>query len=120
MSTSLGSTASAVKSWEKKARSSPLTAALGVAQHFALPLALAGWALRRYLAHRREAAAAKPKTDAKTAKAEEAEAATARKPRRDYKVKRDQEGPMLVGLGDDDVEIQPNDNVMQVRRLHGA
>ncbi|GFR44242.1 hypothetical protein Agub_g5443 [Astrephomene gubernaculifera] len=112
MSTIAGSTTSALRSWEaKKPKSTAASVALGLVQQYAVPLAVLGFFVRRYLKSRKQAAK-KPDAAAKGTAA--AQSASARKPRREYKVKRDQEPqPLLVGEDDEEVEVQPHDNVME-------
>ncbi|KXZ49041.1 hypothetical protein GPECTOR_23g128 [Gonium pectorale] len=106
------SSTSALKSWEsKKPKTTLVDSALGLVQQYALPVAILGFLARRFLAHRKEAA----KKAATKAEPAEASASTApqRKPRHVYKVAREREGSLLVGVDDEDVEVQPHDNVME-------
>ncbi|PNH11720.1 hypothetical protein TSOC_001418 [Tetrabaena socialis] len=111
-----GSSLASKKSWKAKtSEATLLDTALGLARQYALPLAVLGFLARRFLASRKKAD--KPKPDAAASKAADAVApasTSARKPRREYKVKRDQEGPLLVGADDrETVEVQPHDDVME-------
>ncbi|GLC45240.1 hypothetical protein PLESTB_000721500 [Pleodorina starrii] len=113
MSSQPGSSAAAMRSWEKKRpQPSLLSVAQGLVQQYALPVAVVGFLVRRYLANKKKAAA-KPDAAKASADKDAPAASTTRKPRRDYKVKRDQEGPLLVGADDEDVEVQPHDDVME-------
>ncbi len=113
MSSYVGSSQASIASWQKKKyKPGPAEVVLSLVQQYALPLVAAGWALKRFLAYRKAQAAKKP-TAAAEAAAKKAEPAAARKPRREYKVKRDQDGPMLVGADDAEVEVQPHDDVVE-------
>ncbi|GIL55234.1 hypothetical protein Vafri_10818 [Volvox africanus] len=112
MSSYAGSSTSAIKSWEaKQPKPSLLSIAQGLVQQYALPVAVVAFLVRRYLANRKKAEA-KPDANASIGKSPSVRAT--RKPRREYKVKREQDGPLLVGADDDeDVEVQPHDNIME-------
>ncbi|KAG2433105.1 hypothetical protein HYH02_012808 [Chlamydomonas schloesseri] len=117
MSTYAGSSLSAKDSWkQKKAKTNLVDATLNIVQAWALPVLVGGYLVRRFLQNRKKAAKAPDAAGA--AKAEQADGeqagAAERKPRRDYKVKRDQEGPLLAGADDEEeVEVQPHDEVME-------
>ncbi|GIL82637.1 hypothetical protein Vretimale_8236 [Volvox reticuliferus] len=111
MSSYAGSSTSAIKSWEaKQPKPSLLSIAQGLVQQYALPVAVVAFLVRRYLANRKKA---EVKPDAKDSTEKSPLARATRKPRREYKVKREQDGPLLVGADDEDVEVQPHDNVME-------
>ncbi|KAG2435913.1 hypothetical protein HXX76_007108 [Chlamydomonas incerta] len=115
MSAYAGSSLSAKDSWKsKKAKANLVDATLNIVQAWALPVLVGGYLVRRFLQNRKKAP--KAPDAAAAAKAEEVDADKAgaeRKPRRDYKVKRDHEGPLLAGADDEEVEVQPHDEVME-------
>ncbi|EFJ46877.1 hypothetical protein VOLCADRAFT_92628 [Volvox carteri f. nagariensis] len=99
-----------MKSWEaKQPKPTILSIAQGLVQQYALPVAVVAYLVRRYLANKKKAAG---KSDPKPSAQKTETARETRKPSRNYKVKREQEGPLLVGADDEDVEVQPHDDVM--------
>lgn len=104
---------------QKKGQFNPLDAAVGLAKDY-WPLAALAFAARWYIQRRKKQQVKAPAAPAAAAASTGAAplASMQRKPRREYRITTDPDGPLLVNsaMGDaetEDVEVQPPDNVME-------
>ena len=105
---------------QKKGQFSPLDAAVALTKDY-WPLAALAFAARWYLQRRKKQQSKAPAAPAAAAAASGAapQASAQRKPRREYKITTDPDGPLLVNSAmgefdeDEEVDVQPHENVME-------